>query len=84
MDSVAPKRWLNERPGRWIAEQEWPSASARLDSLPRRREDGCFSGLSRVGQVKPGASELGGIQGGWWSSVSEPPADTPIADLEEE
>ena len=25
MGSVAPKRWLPERPGRWIAEQEWPS-----------------------------------------------------------
>jgi len=26
MDSVKPKRWLPERPGRWIAEQEWPSS----------------------------------------------------------
>ncbi len=25
MDSIAPKRWLDERPGRWIAEQQWPS-----------------------------------------------------------
>lgn len=25
MDSVEPKRWLPERPGRWIAEKEWPS-----------------------------------------------------------
>jgi len=25
MDSVAPKRWLEERPGRWIAEDQWPS-----------------------------------------------------------
>ncbi len=25
MDSIEPKRWLNERPGRWIAQSEWPS-----------------------------------------------------------
>ncbi|MDD9909417.1 MAG: CocE/NonD family hydrolase [Ahrensia sp.] len=25
MDSVAPKKWLPDRPGRWIAEAQWPS-----------------------------------------------------------
>ncbi|KGF69719.1 peptidase S15 [Hoeflea sp. BAL378] len=25
MDSIAPARWVDERPGRWIAEAEWPS-----------------------------------------------------------
>lgn len=25
MDSLAPRRWWDERPGRWIAEREWPS-----------------------------------------------------------
>jgi putative CocE/NonD family hydrolase len=25
MDSVPPKDWYEERPGRWIAEQKWPS-----------------------------------------------------------
>ncbi len=25
MDSVPPRRWYTERPGRWIAEAEWPS-----------------------------------------------------------
>ena len=25
MDSVKPERWLPDRPGRWIAEQEWPA-----------------------------------------------------------
>ncbi len=24
MDSVAPQRWFDERPGRWIADQDWP------------------------------------------------------------
>ncbi|MEO0327915.1 MAG: CocE/NonD family hydrolase [Pseudomonadota bacterium] len=25
MDSLPPKRWWDKRPGRWIAEQKWPS-----------------------------------------------------------
>ena len=25
MDSIAPERWVDERPGRWIAESQWPS-----------------------------------------------------------
>lgn len=25
MDSIAPKRWFKERPGHWIAEEDWPS-----------------------------------------------------------
>ena len=25
MDSIKPERWVNERPGRWISEQSWPS-----------------------------------------------------------
>lgn len=41
MDSVKPKAWLPERPGRWIAESEWPSA--RIDALELHLTD---SGLS--------------------------------------
>lgn len=33
MDSVAPKRWFDERPGRWIAEQEWPSQNIATKKL---------------------------------------------------
>jgi len=29
MDSIAPERWLPERPGRWIAEQTWPSQNIK-------------------------------------------------------
>ena len=25
MDSLKPQRWFDERPGRWIAEEQWPS-----------------------------------------------------------
>ena len=33
MDSVAPKRWHEERPGRWIAEQNWPSKKINNKTL---------------------------------------------------
>ncbi|KUM23710.1 peptidase S15 [Mesorhizobium loti] len=33
MDSVRPARWHPERPGRWIAEQEWPSPNIKLEAI---------------------------------------------------
>ena len=33
MDSIAPERWVDERPGRWIAEAEWPSDNIGVTSL---------------------------------------------------
>ena len=38
MDSVAPQRWLDERPGRWIAEAEWPSPG--IDTMTLELGDG--------------------------------------------
>ena len=29
MDSIAPKRWFEERPGRWVSEKEWPSPNVK-------------------------------------------------------
>ncbi len=33
MDSIAPKRWFDERPGRWIAEDEWPSPNIESETF---------------------------------------------------
>lgn len=33
MESVKPARWLDERPGRWIAEDEWPSPRISMHRL---------------------------------------------------
>lgn len=33
MDSVEPKTWLPERPGRWISEAKWPSQSITREIL---------------------------------------------------
>lgn len=30
MDSVRPARWHPERPGRWVAEQQWPSPNIKM------------------------------------------------------
>lgn len=30
MDSLKPKRWFNERPGRWLAEVAWPSTNIQF------------------------------------------------------
>ncbi|MEZ2328556.1 CocE/NonD family hydrolase [Mesorhizobium sp. RCC_202] len=33
MDSVRPARWHPERPGRWVAEQEWPSPNIKVNAI---------------------------------------------------
>lgn len=33
MDSAPPRRWYTERPGRWIAEAEWPSPAIACQTL---------------------------------------------------
>ncbi|RVD39124.1 CocE/NonD family hydrolase, partial [Mesorhizobium sp. M4B.F.Ca.ET.019.03.1.1] len=33
MDSVRPARWHPERPGRWVAEQEWPSSNVKVEAI---------------------------------------------------
>jgi putative CocE/NonD family hydrolase len=33
MDSLAPKRWFDERPGHWIAEDVWPSPNIKTVNL---------------------------------------------------
>jgi predicted acyl esterase len=33
MDSVRPARWHPERPGRWVAEQEWPSSNIKTQTV---------------------------------------------------
>lgn len=33
MDSIRPERWVDDRPGRWIAEPDWPSDSIKTKIL---------------------------------------------------
>ena len=34
MDGVRPAAWYDHRPGRWLAEAEWPSPRVQLQTLP--------------------------------------------------
>jgi uncharacterized protein len=52
MDSVRPKSWYTERPGRWIAEAQWPSQTIgneefhlQADKSLSARPSGAFSHL---------------------------------------
>ena len=40
MDSLPPKDWYEERPGRWIAEETWPSPAITLKELQFSGEGG--------------------------------------------
>ncbi len=41
MDSIAPARWLPERPGRWIAESDWPSDNVEMQEW-HFKENACL------------------------------------------
>lgn len=48
MDSLAPKRWFESRPGRWIADKKWPAPEIgalhlRLGENTLGAEEGAFS-----------------------------------------
>jgi uncharacterized protein len=40
MDGLTPQTWYAERPGRWIAEEEWPSSNIALETLHLTGEGG--------------------------------------------
>ncbi|MFK7861201.1 MAG: CocE/NonD family hydrolase [Granulosicoccus sp.] len=46
MDSIAPERWLPARPGRWIAETQWPSANIEMQQW-HLKTSGQRGGLDR-------------------------------------
>ena len=46
MDSVPPKAWHDERPGRWIGEENWPSPRVELQKMHFSSEGGLKNGLA--------------------------------------
>jgi len=46
MDSIAPSTWYENRPGHWIAEQDWPSPNIRQNTLQL-----CDAGLMKDGTL---------------------------------
>ncbi len=59
MDSVVPQRWLPERPGRWIAERLWPSASVEMQGWHLGSDlDGDVRTLSSGAHMADGGQRL--------------------------
>jgi len=69
MDSVPPRDWYEERPGRWIAEQEWPSgniAPRRLHLGPEGRLGDTAAALDGMEVATP---QDCGIAGGEYCAI---------------
>jgi len=62
MDSIAPQRWVDERPGRWIAETDWPSVA--IDKLSLDLGDGTLGQAAISTPVSVCSSLDCGSQGG--------------------
>jgi hypothetical protein len=71
MDGVRPATWYDRRPGRWIAEAEWPSPNIAVQALHLTGEGG-LSGAPAPRFARPVASPAHtGAAGGefcaiWW------------------
>ena len=62
MDSIAPKRWVDERAGRWISEEDWPSNDIALKTL--QLGDGTLSDLAMESDQTISSPSHCGIAGG--------------------
>ena len=51
MDSLKPKRWFDKRPGRWVAEKNWPSPNVQKQSY-FLTEQGLSENQSSIGEAK--------------------------------
>jgi len=63
MDSVEPKRWLAERPGRWIAENQWPSSNINSIVLHLSGDCSLESGSGTTNTVISSAQDCGASAG---------------------
>ena len=62
MDSLAPKRWFDERPGRWIKEDAWPSPDMEIRRLGLG-EDGLESGANAFAKTIVSPQDCGAASG---------------------
>jgi len=53
MHSIAPARWLPERPGRWLGEQQWPSPNIQACNWTLAENDGAGLMLPVTDADKP-------------------------------
>jgi len=63
MDSVKPKRWLDKRPGRWIAEDQWPSANINYTRFYLDADDSLSSTPGKTNAVISSPQNCGASAG---------------------
>jgi len=72
MDSVPPRDWYLERPGRWIVEQDWPSPSIRSERLGLGDGGSLAAGISLTAPVSISSPQDCGMAGGEYCAICRP------------
>jgi len=69
MDSVPPKDWYEERPGRWIAEATWPSPTTTMRSLSLAQGNRLVEGPPKLVNKKVASPQDTGMDGGEYCAI---------------
>ena len=69
MDSVPPKDWYEERPGRWIAESEWPSPSIAMRNWSLAAGGKLFAAPPKLVNRKIATPQDCGMDGGEYCAI---------------
>ncbi len=69
MDSAPPKDWYEERPGRWIAEHQWPSPGIEMRSFSLANGGKLFESAPKLVNVKIASPQDCGMKGGEYCAI---------------
>ena len=69
MDSVPPRDWYEERPGRWIAEHQWPSPGIATRTFSLAAGGKLAEGPSKVVNTKIRSPQDCGMDGGEYCAI---------------
>ena len=69
MDSVPPRDWYEERPGRWIAEHQWPSPGIATRTFSLAAGGKLSEGPAKVVNVKIKSPQDCGMDGGEYCAI---------------
>ncbi|MFI0848777.1 CocE/NonD family hydrolase [Mesorhizobium sp. IMUNJ 23232] len=69
MDSVPPRDWYEERPGRWIAEHQWPSPGIATRSFSLAAGGKLSEGPAKVVNAKIKSPQDCGMDGGEYCAI---------------
>jgi putative CocE/NonD family hydrolase len=69
MDSAPPSDWYEERPGRWIAEYEWPSPAIGLRRFSLADGGVLAEGVAKLAAVTVASPQDCGMDGGEYCAI---------------